>query len=83
MRQVLAELIKRAVQTDMQHAIIQKPVGMKAEEELRELSLQGMFATALFVTHTLNMPPVDFLSRPPDCLTSLATEAELTNYRMS
>ncbi|CAN9145117.1 unnamed protein product [Alternaria alternata] len=53
MREGLTALVEEAGLTKVQHAIIDVPVGVKAKEDLRELSLQSMFATASFATATL------------------------------
>ncbi|RYN16101.1 hypothetical protein AA0115_g12559 [Alternaria tenuissima] len=53
MREDLTALVEEAGLTKVQHAIIEVPAGVKAKEDLRELSLQSMFATASFATATL------------------------------
>ena len=53
MREDLTALFEKAGLTKVQHAIIDVPVGFKAKDDVRELSLQSMFATASFATATL------------------------------
>ncbi|KAL1795397.1 hypothetical protein ACET3X_007213 [Alternaria dauci] len=52
MMEGLAALFEKLGLTGVQHAVIAVPVGAKAKEDVRELSLQSMFATASFVTVT-------------------------------
>lgn len=60
MREGLTELFEKAGLTKVEHAIIDVPVGVKAKEDVRELSLQSMFATASFATATLKkLRPVE------------------------
>jgi hypothetical protein len=60
MREGLTALFEKAGLTRVQHAIIDVPVGVKAKEDVRELSLQSMFATASFATATLKkLQPVE------------------------
>lgn len=53
MRVGLADLFEKTGLTNMQHVLIDVPVGAKAKEEMQELSLQSMYATASFATDTL------------------------------
>ncbi|CAN9320317.1 unnamed protein product [Alternaria alternata] len=53
MREGLTTLFEKAGLTKVQHAIFAVPVGVKAKDDVRELSLQSMFATASFATATL------------------------------
>ena len=50
MREGLTALVEKAGLTKVQHAIFPVPVGVKAKEDVRELSLESMFATASFAT---------------------------------
>jgi hypothetical protein len=60
MREGLTALFEKAGLTKVQHAIFAVPVGVKAKEDVRELSLQSMFATASFATATLKkLQPVE------------------------
>jgi hypothetical protein len=60
MREGLTALFEKAGLTKVQDAIIAVPVGAKAKEDVRELSLQSMFATASFATATLKkLQPVE------------------------
>ncbi|KAJ4986247.1 hypothetical protein SVAN01_08294 [Stagonosporopsis vannaccii] len=60
MREGLTESLRKAGLTNIESAIINVAVGSKATEEVRELSLQSMFATASFATDTLRkLPPID------------------------
>ncbi|KAH8623604.1 hypothetical protein IG631_22083 [Alternaria alternata] len=60
MREGLTALFEKAGLTKVQHAIFAVTVGVKAKEDVRELSLQSMFATASFATATLKkLQPVE------------------------
>lgn len=60
MREGLTALFENAGLTEVQDAIVAVPVGAKAKEDVRELSLQSMFATASFATATLKkIQPVE------------------------
>ncbi|CAN9379305.1 unnamed protein product [Alternaria alternata] len=59
-REGLTTLFEKAGLTKVQHAIFAVPVGVKAKDDVRELSLQSMFATASFATATLKkLQPVE------------------------
>ncbi|KAF3034161.1 hypothetical protein E8E12_004986 [Didymella heteroderae] len=60
MRLRLTAILEDAGMTNLQHKIISVPLGAMAKEEVRDLSLQSMFATASFAKDTLKkLPPID------------------------
>ena len=61
MRERLATQLGEAGLVEVQHKIVKVPVGAKAKDEVRELSLQSMFATASFATATLQKVAPDMV----------------------
>lgn len=55
LRERLEVLLGEAGLTSVEHKIVRVPVGAKAKDEVKELSLQSMFATATFATNTLKV----------------------------
>lgn len=61
MRERLATQLEEAGLVEVQYKIVKVPVGAKAKDEVRELSLQSMFATASFATATLQKVAPDMV----------------------
>jgi hypothetical protein len=61
MRERLATQLEEAGLKKVQYRIVQVPIGAKAKDEVRELSLQSMFATASFATATLQKVAPDMV----------------------
>lgn len=61
MRERLATQLEKAGLVEVQYNIVKVPVGARAKDEVRELSLQSMFATASFATATLQKVAPDMV----------------------
>lgn len=53
LRDRLAVFFRESGLTNVEQTVVNVPVGLKAENEVKELSLQSMLATATFATDTL------------------------------
>jgi SAM-dependent methyltransferase len=60
LRQRVTAIVEDAGLANLQHNIVSVPLGARAKENIKDLSLQSMFATATFARDTLKkLPPID------------------------
>ena len=69
----LTAMLEDAGMTNLQHKVVNVPMGVKTKADVQDLSLQSMFATASFARDTLKkLPPIDVagedLESMPDAL---------------
>lgn len=86
MRLQLMAMLEAAGTTNLQYKIVSVPLGARAQDEVQDLSLQSMFATASFARDTLReLPPIDapseVLDSMPDAVMEELKEAD-GEYRL-
>lgn len=75
MRLRLTAMLEDAGMARLQHKVVSVPLGAKAKEEVRDLSLQSMFATASFARDTLKkLPPIDIAGEDLDSIPEALVE---------